>query len=221
MRALTSIEMEQCAGGQGEIIAHVTVEASRYSDGVVVFAMRPDADTPARDYGYGSGGSEYDASNQGAYEPQPNGYEAVGAIECGDTTLYQRADGSLVRAVGGDVNIRNNNPGNIVYGDFAIRHGAIGQAHGFAVFPDMSFGTDAMYDLLRNGSFNQLTVNEAINRWSITDQAAYRAFVDANTSFDMNRIVNDLSVPEMIGLMEAMTDFEGGNPPTYTLAPGC
>ena len=47
--------------------------------------------------------------------------------------------------------IRNNNPGNIRYGDFAYKHGATGRdSGGFAIFPSMEMGMAAERALLSN-----------------------------------------------------------------------
>lgn len=46
--------------------------------------------------------------------------------------------------------IRNNNPGNIRYGDFAYKHGATGRdSDGFAIFPTMDAGVSAQRALLQ------------------------------------------------------------------------
>jgi len=47
--------------------------------------------------------------------------------------------------------IRNNNPGNIRYGDFAYKNGATGRdSGGFAIFPSMEAGVAAQRALLQN-----------------------------------------------------------------------
>ena len=63
--------------------------------------------------------------------------------------------------------LRNNNPGNIEFGDFARRHGATGSDGRFAIFPDIASGVTAMRSLL--GSYQSrglTTVAQMINRWA-------------------------------------------------------
>jgi hypothetical protein len=73
--------------------------------------------------------------------------------------------------IGGSVSWRHNNPGNIKFGDFAKKYGAIqGQAATdggyFAVFPDLETGQRAMADLLKSNSYKNLTLEQAMRRWS-------------------------------------------------------
>lgn len=57
-------------------------------------------------------------------------------------------------AVGGKISgkatrgIRNNNPGNLEYGDFARKHGATGSDGRFAIFPNMEMGIKAQQSLI-------------------------------------------------------------------------
>lgn len=65
---------------------------------------------------------------------------------------------------------RANNPGDILYGDFAIKHGATGyiEAQGgkkIATFPDVSTGAAAMKSLLDSPGYSGLTQGQAMERW--------------------------------------------------------
>lgn len=60
---------------------------------------------------------------------------------------------------------RNNNPGDIEYGKFALAHGAIGNDGGYARFPDVSTGYAAMKSLLGSSAYAGLTVQAALNKW--------------------------------------------------------
>lgn len=83
--------------------------------------------------------------------------------------------------------IRNRNPGNIEYGQFAIRCGATDSDGRFAIFPTMAKGCEAIARLLRHygtlpdGKGGRIdTVEEAINRWAPSNEnhtAAYIALV--------------------------------------------
>ena len=93
-------------------------------------------------------------------------------------------------------NARNNNPGNIKYGDFARQHGAIGQdANGFAIFPDMTTGFAATQALLqRYGQHGRNTARMIVNRWApASDHNNVGSYMNAldgggnpDSAFDMN-----------------------------------
>jgi hypothetical protein len=70
---------------------------------------------------------------------------------------------------------RNNNPGNIEWGDFARSHGAVGIEeipHGyhvtprFAHFPDPATGFAAMRALFQTHEYAGSTVRQCLNRYA-------------------------------------------------------
>ena len=62
---------------------------------------------------------------------------------------------------------RNNNPGNIEYGDFAKAHGATGSDGRFAIFPDYQTGRNAQENLLfESPGYRNLTLGQAIGKWA-------------------------------------------------------
>ncbi|NJR44139.1 hypothetical protein HC761_01425 [bacterium] len=68
---------------------------------------------------------------------------------------------------GGSLAWRNNNPGNIRYGDFARRNGAVGEGPGgFAIFPDRATGERAITTLLQGSSYRNLSILNAISRYA-------------------------------------------------------
>ena len=73
------------------------------------------------------------------------------------SVTYWNEDGSSVTHRGGNWTWRNQNPGNIGAGAWANRHGAIGKAGGFAVFPDYAAGRSAIFDLLQGPDFKDLS----------------------------------------------------------------
>jgi hypothetical protein len=111
--------------------------------------------------------------------------------------------------------IRNNNPGNIRYGDFARRHGATGQdANGFAIFPDASTGLRAINDNLT--SYGRMGVNtpySIAHRWSATDQDAYTRRLAGLFGGDPNRPL-DMSDPAVLNALRngIITQENGSNP---------
>jgi hypothetical protein len=86
------------------------------------------------------------------------------------------ADGPSKKAPRG---IRNNNPGNIRYGEFARNAGATGaDSGGFAVFSDMQTGMEATAKLLRSYAdrgFN--TIRKIISRWAPANENDTQAYI--------------------------------------------
>lgn len=73
--------------------------------------------------------------------------------------------------IGGSVSWRHNNPGNIKFGDFAKKYGAVqGQQATdggyFAVFPDINKGKQAMKELLLGKNYKDLDLDKALRKWS-------------------------------------------------------
>lgn len=70
---------------------------------------------------------------------------------------------------------RNNNPGNVEAGRFAVAHGAIGSDGRFAHFPSPLVGYACMSALFGSG-YRGMTLQGAISRWapsSENDVASY------------------------------------------------
>ena len=64
-------------------------------------------------------------------------------------------------------NLRNNNPGNIEYGDFAKKHGATGSDGRFAIFPSMQAGQDAQASLLMGYmAQGNNTISKIVSKWA-------------------------------------------------------
>lgn len=110
-------------------------------------------------------------------------------------------------------NLRNNNPGNIEYGKFAIDHGATGSDGRFAIFPDMKAGEKAMADLLAlyaKGGAN--TIDSIIRKWSPASEngaantTAYIADVSTKTGIAPTK---PLTNEELVKVQVAMSQHEG------------
>jgi len=98
--------------------------------------------------------------------------------------------------------IRNNNPGNIKYGEFARRHGATGQdAGGFAIFPSVAAGLGAINANLSSYGRQGINTPSAIaHRWSATDQDAYTQRLAELFGGDANKPLN-LSDPAVLNAL--------------------
>jgi len=66
----------------------------------------------------------------------------------------------------GSRSARNNNPGDIEFGKFAKKHGAIGGDPRFAIFPSPNAGFAAMRALLNGKEYLGLTLSAALNKWA-------------------------------------------------------
>lgn len=153
------------------------------------------------------------ANNPSAHHPSnPSEQEYTSAVALGRDVVYTTADGRRVRRTGGTRAWRNLNPGNIRYSEFSRNAGAIGQAGGFAVFPDEETGTRAISLLLRGQSYNNLTIARAITRYappSENNTAAYHRRIQQITGLNINRRISDLSDGELSRVVDAIRAIEG------------
>lgn len=114
---------------------------------------------------------------------------------------------------------RNNNPGNLVYGDFARRHGATGQdSGGFAIFPDRATGTQASIALLHSYAGMGLhTISQIARRWNNGDPNGAALFIKLATKLtgkSADAFVN-LNSPQVLQqLQQARERTEGTHHPS-------
>ena len=93
---------------------------------------------------------------------------------------------------------RNNNPGDIEFGQFAKAHGALKaeQPLGrFAVFPDEATGFAAMRALFEAPGYKNLTIRQAIAKWApppANDVDAYVANVCKWTGYSESDLIAPL-----------------------------
>jgi len=114
---------------------------------------------------------------------------------------------------------RNNNPGNIEYGRFAIAHGATGTDGRFAIFPNAETGSAAMMALLQS-RYQGMTLAGIQKTWVGTgpDQGYLGSMMKA-TGLGANDVPN-LNDPAVVkALMRGMTRGEGTHLPK-SAAPG-
>ena len=129
------------------------------------------------------------------------------------SVLYIADDGSKFLRTGGSRTWRNNNPGNVESkSGFASRHGAIGSAGGFAVFPDYETGRSAMSALLHGQRYRRFSIADAIRAYAPRDRndtERLLKLVHKFTALDTDRRLLDLSQREFENLMDAMAKVEG------------
>ena len=113
---------------------------------------------------------------------------------------------------GGDRNWRNNNPGNIEYGPFAISMGAVGSDGRFAIFPSEEMGRKAADTLLKGKSYANLNIKDAINKWAPPSENNTNAYVNAfkQAGLDPNKRYADLSPTEQQKFLDIQNRVEGG-----------
>lgn len=130
----------------------------------------------------------------------------------GTTRMYVGNDGNIYEFSGGSRAWRNNNPGNLEYGKFARDNGAIGTDGRFAIFPDAATGFNAMAGLLATKSYQNLTIEGAINRYAPSNEnnvENYLKSVERQTGFPRSTPMQNLSKDNLLKLAKAMTKHEG------------
>ena len=101
-------------------------------------------------------------------------------------TQVRASDGNTY-TLSGTRNWRNNNPGNIEYGNFAKSKGAIGTDGRFAVFPSYDAGRQAKAGLLFDSpGYAGKTISSAISR--------YAPSFENNTRGYYGRVASDVGV---------------------------
>ena len=148
-----------------------------------------------------------------AEPPTPGAKGEVAKAAPGNAVEVKTAEGKTEIREGGTRSWRNNNPGNIRYGDFAVKMGAIGEAGGFAVFPDEETGKKAKESLLFEGkNYKNLSIAQAISRYAPPSENNTEAYIQnilksLGTSRDTK--LTDLDSSQRQKMLEAMKRQEG------------
>ncbi len=140
----------------------------------------------------------------------------------GTARIYVGNDGKIYEASGGSRAWRNNNQGNLEYGNFARNNGAIGTDGRFAIFPDPATGFNAMAGLLATSSYQKLTIEGAINRYAPPNEnnvENYLKSIEKQTGFLRSTPMNSLSKDNLLKLAKAMAKHEGNIPGKKRLVP--
>jgi len=120
---------------------------------------------------------------------------------------------------GGDRNWRNNNPGNLEYGPFAMQYGAIGSDGRFAIFPTEEQGRMAQDALLKSKKYANLSLAQAIKIYAPSnenDPKSYARQIMAQTGIDQNMRYADLTPEQQGRVLDAMKRIEGGRAGTIS-----
>ncbi len=132
----------------------------------------------------------------------------------GDRTVrYEAKNGDFVDYIGGTWAWRNNNPGNIIKSTFANKHGAIGDAGGFAIFPDYEVGENAQRALLKIKKYQEKKIWELIKTYAPesdgNDPKHYTKLVKQFTELDPERKLETLNTEEFDKVIHAIIRVEG------------
>lgn len=150
-----------------------------------------------------------------AEEGQPPGISVVYYDTEGNKTIrYYEKNGKT-----GSHAWRNNNPGNLIYGDgsHAKATGCIGKAKKRPVFPDYETGKQSMRLLLKKDFYQKLTLNELPRKYTgvkpgeldTQEVITYRKVIRVLSKLDMERTLKSLNDEEYEKLLKAMETHEG------------
>ena len=125
--------------------------------------------------------------------------------------VVQTPEGDVVKQEGQRA-WRNNNPGNIEYGPFAEKNGAIGSDGRFAIFPSKEHGANAQSDLLFNSDgYKNLTLTDAISKYAPSfenNTPAYQKNI-LNAVGGVNKVMSQYTDAERNAILGAMHIVEG------------
>ena len=109
---------------------------------------------------------------------------------------------------------RNNNPGNLEYGDFAKAAGATGTDGRFAIFPDADTGAKAMERLLFYGkNYKDLPLSSAIARYAPAAEKGNNTSAYQNTvlkAVGADKKMGEYTPEERMAILASMQRVEGG-----------
>lgn len=159
-------------------------------------------------------------TEQNLMQGPPQAGDIVEIVETGPGyNVVRLADGSVVRQDGAR-NWRNNNPGNLEYGSFAQRYGAIGTDGRFAIFPTYESGRNAKEALLFSStSYSGMTIEQAINRYAPpneNDTGSYVSTVASAVGVPSTTPLSSLSSAQRDAMLDAMERVEGFRPGATT-----
>ncbi|WP_272694389.1 hypothetical protein [Providencia sp. PROV036] len=127
-----------------------------------------------------------------------------------DRRIFKTSNGDVIRE-GGSRAWRNHNEGNLEYGDYARRHGAIGTDGRFAIFPNAETGRNAKRNLLFNtSSYKDLTLLDAIKRYAPKGENKPAQYYKAvKNAVGSDKKMGEYSSSEQEIILEAFKRVEG------------
>lgn len=129
--------------------------------------------------------------------------------------LLKQSDDSYLLRTGGTPSWRYNNPGKLLYGNFAKSNGAIGNDGPLAIFPNYDAGKDAFETFLFESDFGpkNLSIDGMIKSIALTkdgyNQRDYVSYIlKANKSFRATTKLSSMTSDEKTDLIEAIQEYE-------------
>lgn len=149
--------------------------------------------------------------------PSGASFSFAGVVEAGAGFTTVKGSDGLNYTFKGSRNWRNNNPGNIEFGDFAQSHGAVGTDGRFAVFPTYEAGRAAKQALLfTSPGYAGMTIEQAIGRYAPAsdgnDTPRYISTVSGAIGVPANTPMSQLSEAQQASMLNAMEAVEGWKP---------
>ena len=133
----------------------------------------------------------------------------------GEITVAKE-DGHKYRRYGGTLAWRNNNPGNLKYGNFAKSTQSIGSGQGkHAVYASYEDGRRAMWKLLFTNArdYYTRTIIRAISKYAPTSDGnypkIYANYIAAHIEMPVTTKLNELNDKQQMKMLDAMIRFEG------------
>ncbi len=126
--------------------------------------------------------------------------------------IYIYNNGTARIRRGGTRAWRNQNPGNIRLSDVARAAGAIGQAGGFAVFPNDSVGMAAIKTLLLSPGYRNRTIAGAVIKWAPpfeNDTVSYKSQIKRLTGLSTAIKITELTPEQLNCVADAIRTIEG------------
>lgn len=137
-------------------------------------------------------------------------------IEYGKGYLIVDTNKGKIKYYNGTLAWRNNNPGNIKFGEFARSKGAIGKTNeDMSVFPTFEMGEEAQEELLfgPNSRYKGLTLQQTIYKYAPAsdgnDPKEYTNFVSRKSGIPKNMVITKLSKDQKNKMLKAMHIIEG------------
>lgn len=129
----------------------------------------------------------------------------------GQPTLFYDDEKKVAISVKGVRAARNNNPGNIEYGNFTKTFGAIGTDGRFAIFPDSETGFNCMKKLLSTSkNYAGKTIKEIVLKYAPpfeNNVEQYIKAIEKNTGFKRDFV--PVFEVDFLKLCKGMAEHEG------------
>lgn len=132
---------------------------------------------------------------------------------------YYKSDGTIDKLGKGSLNLRSNNPGNLVannldsakkYGGIAINHN---NGNNYIVFPTYEAGYNALWNWWVKCDKNQ-TIRDAMKTFAPEHENDLDAYLrHLNGSLNIDRKVHSLSPEELTQLLDIIIHYEGHEKP--------